>query len=147
MTNLRTIVATGLRSFLIANGEAEKLALLADDIWGYRIFLQQAPGDADMPYIVMQHTYGGERRRTPRPEFEHLWDVSGYASDQNTAEQLHSLIYDTLVRQRPPFDENWLADQNVNDQGEIADVDGSENVQRFKAGNYLQVRGSKRIEV
>jgi hypothetical protein len=146
MTNIRTLVAETLRNTLINNGEAPKLALVADDTYNYKIFLGIAPGDATPPYILMNHVYGGERRRSPRREFEHLWEVVGVSTSQPEAEELHSLIFTTLVPYRPAtFGEDWVADQNINDQGETASDEEVEGVQYFRAGNYLQIRGSKRI--
>lgn len=143
--NLRSLVATAIRTHLLTN--TELVGLLTDPTTGdVKIYLGIAPGDVSAPYILMNHTYGGRKYRTPRPEFDVLWQITAQTDeDQPLAERISSLIFDSLDDAHLTFEDDYAADQAVTFSGDIAMNDESQGVQHWQVGGYWRIRASKNI--
>jgi hypothetical protein len=141
--DIGTIVATALRAQLMA--DVSVTDLLTDEDGQVKIFRGSAEGQADLPLIYMKHVYGGQRYRTPRPEFDVLWVIMGVADSQPEAEQLAGLIFSNLEGVEPSFSEDWIADQKVTFSGEMSEQKISQGETIWSSGGYYRLRASKRI--
>lgn len=140
--SLRSAVSTAIRNRLLEIPElVEKFT---DEDGTFKYYLGTAPGDTDVvSYIKSNHIFGGERPRTPRREFDILWQVAVVDTDQTIAEQWDAVIYAALVPYRLTFPDNWQADNDVTFNGSMAEADTVQGNQFWSVGAYYRIRGAK----
>lgn len=63
---------------------------------GTAIYVDQAPDDASLPYVVFSHTAGGPDNLTPRDMRTHLWFVRAYSDNRASVNIYDGLIGDLL---------------------------------------------------
>ncbi len=138
--SIRSVVSSAIRTKLLTVPE---LSALRDANGNFKYVLGIAEGQMDVPYIRANHTYGGELTRTPRPDFDQLWQICAISSNQPSAEDIDALIYLTLVRTRLDYADGWKADQDITFNGNYADDRSIQGVQYWIVGGYYRIRGSK----
>jgi len=142
--SMRAVISTALNTKL--QTVPELVQAVTDEADGFKYFLGIAHGQVVMPYIKVNHTYGGERPRTPRREFDTLWMLCAVADNQVEAEILDNLIYGALITDagvRLDYPDGWKADQSITYNGAYMEIDTTQGEQRWLVGGYYRIRGSK----
>lgn len=123
--NKISVISTTVRTALRANATITAIT--------NRVFQQSAPNDAELPYIIIDHLYGGNENDSPKVSADMLFRVWAITTDQYQAEQLSNEIYSTLADQRFDFPDGWKdyeVARNMND------IHESEVIQNFKVYKY-----------
>lgn len=139
--SMRAVISTALQDALLSVPELVTEFTTEDGEFKY--YLGIAHGQVEYPYIKVNHTYGGERPRTPRREFDTLWQICVVANSQAEAEEWDNVIYGKLVDLRLDYQDGWQADQNITYNGAYSDIDTAQGQQRWLVGGYYRIRGSK----
>lgn len=71
---------------------------LVTALGGSAIYVEQAPDNASLPYVVFSHQAGGPENLTPRDMRSHLWFVRVYAGTRAAANLYDGYISDLLHR-------------------------------------------------
>lgn len=116
---------------------------LLDDEGNLKYFLGIADGETGVPYIKVNHTYGGERPRSPRREFDQLWQICVVSDDQFEAETLYGVIYGTLVPFRLDYTEGWFSDNDITYNGDYFNNRIIQGIEYWEVGGYYRIRGVK----
>lgn len=90
MTDIFGAMGTAIYSKLAAG------TALTTALGGTAIYVDQAPDDASLPYVVFSHTAGGPENITPRDMRTHLWFVRAYASTRGAANLYDGHVSDLL---------------------------------------------------
>jgi len=141
--SIRQVVSTAIRTRLLEIPDLANAPELTNIDGNFKYFLGIASGLEDVPYIKSNHIFGGERTRTPRPEFDLLWQVGVVSEQQPTAEYFDALIYDALIRNRLVYLDNWEADQDITYNGVVFEPDTVQGKQFWMVGGYYRIRGTK----
>ena len=144
MSDLITVGATGIRTQLLSNPQIAA-AVLSSAGNQYKIFLRAAPGNVDVPYILLVHIWGGDTNQTPRETFDMLWRVSVVTSELPDGEDLAALVRDQLFRQKLPYPDGWTDYAGVTFTGPYMELKDLQNVQFWEIGTYLRLRGNKQL--
>ncbi len=108
-----------------------------------KFFLGAAPENINLPYIRINHIYGGEPPKSPRREFDQVWMICAISFSQPEAQDLDAELRSLLVGQRLPFSNNWEAWVGITVNGEYAQVDNVQGQQFWSIGAYYRIRGIK----
>jgi hypothetical protein len=142
---MRAVISTAIQTKLLTVPELVTAFTVTegDDAGEFKYYLGIAHGQVILPYIKVNHTYGGERPRTPRREFDTLWQICVVADSQPEAERWDNVIYGTLIPTRLDYLDDWKADQDITYNGAYSDIDTAQGGQRWLVGGYYRIRGSK----
>lgn len=90
MTDILGAMGTAIYSKL-SNGTA-----LTTAMGGTAIYIDQAPDNASLPYVIFNLVAGGPDNITPRDMRSSLWDVKAFASTRGSANVLDGLCSSLL---------------------------------------------------
>lgn len=109
------------------------------------MFFHTAPSsqEANLPYVVVKHVYGGEPAKSPKREFDQLWLVYAVGFDLSNVSTIAGRIRSALVGLRPTFTNDWLAWEGITISGEYNDATSVQGQEVWKMGVYIRVRGVK----
>lgn len=139
---IRTVLASGIVSRL--ESDATLVATVTEpDFDGAKIFLQAAPEDVNLPYIRINHIYGGEPPKSPKREFDQVWLICAISFSQPEAMALDAIVRDLLVDHRLVLSDNWFSWVGITVNGEYAQVDNVQGNQIWAVGAYYRIRGIK----
>jgi hypothetical protein len=141
--SIRQVVSGAILTKLLTVTDLYPVDELLDEWGNLKYYLGVAPGGTNYPYIKSNHTFGGELTRTPRPEFDVLWQLGVVSEDQPTAENYDAIIYNALIRTRLDFPDGWLTDQNITYAGAVFEPDTIQGDQVWMVGGYYRIRGTK----
>lgn len=141
--SIRQVVSEALRTRLLAIPELTGAPELTNSDGNFKYFLGIAGGLEDVPYIKSNHIFGGELTRTPRPEFDLLWQIGVVSDQQPVAENFDAIIQNALVRYRLTYLEGWTADQDITYAGVVFEPDTIQGEQTWMVGGYYRIRGVK----
>ena len=108
-----------------------------------KIFLGAAPEDINLPYIRINHIYGGEPANSPKREFDQVWLICAISFSQPEAEEMDAHIRELLVDHRLVLTDDWEAWVGITVNGEYTQVDNVQGQQIWAVGAYYRIRGVK----
>lgn len=141
---VRSLISTALVSLFETNPTLVA-GVTEADFDEAKFFLGAAPEDANLPYIRINHIYGGEPPKSPKREFDQVWMVCVISFSQPEAEALDAELRSLLVNRRLALTDNWFAWVGITVNGEYAQVDNVQGQQMWSVGAYYRIRGIKEI--
>lgn len=95
-----TVIAKGLRTKLTGNSTISTAV-------STRVYLENAPEDGALPYLLMTLVSGGSTNDTPRDALDEQWQIKAVAADGAAALALESAIRTALHDAAITYDAPW----------------------------------------
>lgn len=138
--NLLSALSTAIKTQLITNATLASALAEGSD---YRIFLQQAPGDASYPYIRMRKFFGGETNVAPGHPFDTQWRIEVISKSGVQAETLFNEVEPTLKDALPPLPSGHGSKIKVTMGEPTLDPTIIQGEQYWAFGAMFRLRGSE----
>lgn len=139
---VRTLLATALVSRFESDTDLVELTT-EDGFDDPKLFLGAAPEDINLPYVRINHIYGGEPANSPKREFDQVWLICAVSFSQPEAEEMDAHIRELLVDHRLTLTDDWQSWVGITVNGEYAQVDNVQGQQIWAVGAYYRIRGVK----
>jgi hypothetical protein len=123
----------------LLNGAAGVTALVST-----RVYFQQAPQEAALPYIIIDHVAGGDENITPRQSMDVMVQAKGVATTALAALQIGTAIRAALHLQHASMDmgATWRP-IDVQHESIISFTEQVEQRQYFHSGGTFRVRAAE----
>lgn len=138
--DLISVAATGIRTKLINDLTVGPLVLEGGV---YKVFLEAAEGQANMPYIVMHHIWGGDQNNAPSQSFDITMRVDCIAPKLPTARTISGAVRSALHRQTITYPDGWEDWARATLTGNYLEPLVLQGVQFWATGPFVRVRASK----